>query len=137
MVAKSAGSLLATIVLMKFEFVLLPFMTRAPLPLYKDAASCVGSGYCCKRGPCPFGSVTSPTNPACIHLTPIEVKQNEHQRYTCGIYDFIITQPHWEYAPAFGAGCSSPMFNSDRSTIIRDINNSADGNAAMSHQKHS
>lgn len=122
--------------LMEIRCVSLASMTRSPLPLYDGASPCVGSGFCCKRGPCPFGSVTSSTDYSCIHLTPIEVKQNEHQRYTCGIYDYIITQPHWELAPAFGAGCCSPMFNPDRSAILRDIINSLDGNAAVSHQKH-
>jgi len=40
-------------------------------------------------------------------------------RYTCGIAEEIMTKPGWELSPAFGAGCSSTLFNADRDRIIR------------------
>lgn len=80
---------------------------------------CVGSGFCCKQAPCPYGEVTSPTDRACRFLVRIE--GSGHPRYTCGKYDEIIGQPGWEMCPAFGGGCSSVMFNEDRRIIIREI----------------
>lgn len=112
-------------------------MTRAPLPLYPGAASCVGSGYCCKQRPCGFGKVVSESDNSCMHLTPVETN-GKHQRYTCGIYDYIITQKGWEHSPAFGAGCCSPLFNSDRNAIIREIENDrrSISDVARTNQQH-
>jgi hypothetical protein len=42
--------------------------------------------------------------------------------YACGIHDFIIKQPDAHITPAFGAGCSSPMFNTDRDAVIQRRN---------------
>jgi hypothetical protein len=33
------------------------------LPLYPGAEPCVGSGFCCKKGPCQFGESISTENP--------------------------------------------------------------------------
>ena len=93
---------------------------QAPLPLYPGAQSCVGSGFCCKQAPCPFGEATAPDNPACKHLKEVPQDVGKQSRYTCGIYDYIITQPDWENAPAFGAGCCSSLFNPDRERILRE-----------------
>ena len=108
------------------------------LPLYPGANPCVGSGFCCKSAPCPFGKRTSVTDPSCAYLVQIQVQEGNHPRYTCGIYEYIITQPGWETAPAFGAGCCSALFNEDRSAIIRDIRNSIDpnGSVAKHHRKY-
>jgi len=73
---------------------------------------CLRSGYCCKQRPCPYGEVTSPSNPSCRHL-----QRDESGRYECGIYDQIVRQPGSEISPAFGAGCCSPM-NSDRQDLV-------------------
>lgn len=97
-----------------------------PLPLHEGASPCVGSGFCCKKGPCPFGSRTSEMNPACIHLVLIQQEPGLYPRYTCGIYDEIIGRPGWEFAPAFGAGCCSTLFNEDRSAIIAQLRNTKD-----------
>lgn len=96
------------------------------LPLYEGAQPCVGSGFCCKVGPCPFGTVTSRTNPTCIHLKEIEQEDGKHPRYTCGIAAEIVGKPGWENAPAFGAGCCSTMGNTARNAIIRELRNSPD-----------
>lgn len=89
------------------------------------AASCVGSGYCCRQRPCPFGAPTSANDQSCRYLQALERRDDEHQRFTCGIADIIITRPGWELSPAFGAGCCSPVGNDDRSRILRDIGQSA------------
>lgn len=92
------------------------------LPLYEGAQPCVGSGFCCKKVPCPFGESKSPVDKGCIHLKEVEKKDGEQQqRYTCGIYSWIIKQPGWEFSPAFGAGCCSSLFNPDRDAIIREM----------------
>lgn len=77
---------------------------------------CVRSGFCCKKRPCQFGEVTSPTNLACRFLE--QLPGEGHPRYACGRYDYIIQQPGWEWNPAFGAGCCSPLFNTDRELIL-------------------
>jgi len=92
----------------------------APLPLYPGAEPCVNSGFCCKKGPCQFGEVTSPENHACKHLQVMPQPPGRYPRYVCGIYDHIVQQPGWEYAPAFGAGCCASLFNHDRAAILRE-----------------
>jgi hypothetical protein len=81
-------------------------------------ASCVGSGFCCKVAPCGFGEVTSPSDPACKHLE-VDRHVRDVPIYRCGRYEFIKTQPGWELSPAFGAGCSSTVFNEDRDRVVR------------------
>jgi hypothetical protein len=48
-----------------------------------------------------------------VHLKPVD-----NLRHTCGIAAEIMTKPGWELSPAFGAGCSSTLFNADRDRII-------------------
>lgn len=98
--------------------------TSHPLPLHPGSQSCAGSGYCCKQRPCPFGQWNA-TQTACAFLLPIET-HGKHPRYTCGIYEEIVKQPGWEVAPAFGAGCCSPLFNSDREAILAELADSDD-----------
>lgn len=79
--------------------------------------SCVGSGFCCKTAPCFFGQTNGVTT-ACVHLelwTPTEL---DVPRYRCGIYEIIRRQPGAELSPAFGAGCSSVLFNVDRDRVL-------------------
>src|SRR5262245_40470881 len=78
---------------------------------------CVGSGFCCKKSPCPHGE-RAPDTGWCIHLTPWEGDDLGVPRYRCGRYEYIRTQPGWELCPAFGAGCSSPLFNRDRDLVV-------------------
>lgn len=78
---------------------------------------CVKSGYCCKVAPCMFGEWNA-TKTACKHLAePNDIGQRD-----CLRYQWIIENvPGYEYYPAFGAGCSSVMFNIDRKQVIEQI----------------
>lgn len=82
---------------------------NAPLPLYPGARMCINSGYCCRQAPCPFGEWDEKKH-QCKHLT----EDNK-----CGIYEEIIARPvpEWYVAPAFGAGCCSPL-NPDRLRML-------------------
>lgn len=95
-------------------------MAMKSLPLYPGARQCVRSGFCCKQGPCPFGTYDEVAK-QCIHL-----KKDKDGRYECGIYEQIVGSPGWEFAPAFGAGCCSP-FNEDRQRIIKEAIDRANG----------
>jgi hypothetical protein len=81
---------------------------------------CVGSGFCCKQAPCPYGE-RAPGTGWCIHLAPWQDDHLPLPRYRCGRYEYIRQQPGSEWVPAFGAGCSSPLFNSDRDRIVRAL----------------
>jgi len=74
-------------------------MTPQPLPLAAGARSCIHSGFCCRQAPCPFGTWDAERR-QCVHLTADNL---------CGIYHQIMQSPGWEVAPAFGAGCCSPL----------------------------
>ena len=81
---------------------------------------CVGSGFCCKKAPCPYGEVTSETNSSCRFLEQLETKG--HPRYTCGKAEEIIKDPTSIISPAFNSGCCMPLFNEDRNQILYEIN---------------
>jgi hypothetical protein len=72
---------------------------------------CVKCGYCCTVGPCLFGK-WNPEKKQCEYLTSGNL---------CGKYDEIMKRGHHgaEISPAFGAGCSSSMFNDRRDEKIR------------------
>ncbi len=76
--------------------------------------TCVRSGYCCKQRPCPFG--TADDSGACVHLVPDPA--STAGQYLCAKYEEIRRQPGAELSPAFGAGCSSTMFNRDRELVL-------------------
>lgn len=80
---------------------------------------CVGSGYCCKTAPCPYGKV-SPETGWCENLIPWDA-DFPLPRYRCARYEFIRMQPLADLVPAFGAGCSSSAFNVERSAIVREL----------------
>lgn len=82
--------------------------------------SCVGSGFCCKKVPCPYGE-RAPSTGWCVHLIPWAGDDLGVPRYRCGRYEFIRTQPGWEVMPAFGGGCSSALFNDDRDRIVATL----------------
>ena len=84
-----------------------------------EFASCVRSGFCCKQRPCPFGKPTSEDNLACIYLGG-----DKPGNYFCEKYDEIqagMPDNMADFSPAFGGGCSSPMFNEDRDKVLLEI----------------
>jgi len=72
---------------------------------------CVQCGYCCTIRPCDFGEWNE-EKAQCKYLT----EDNK-----CGIYDEIIKHPESKWNPGFGAGCSSPMFNTRRDSKIKEL----------------
>jgi len=81
---------------------------------------CVGSGFCCKKTPCPYGA-PDPVTGGCVHLVPWEDDDLEAPRYRCGRYEFIVQQPGAKFVPAFGAGCCMPLFNDARDEVLRAL----------------
>lgn len=80
---------------------------------------CVQSGFCCKQAPCQYGEATSDTNRACRFLEVQEVLlECKATVYKCGKYEEIKNKPGSNVSSAFGAGCCSPMFNTDRQVIL-------------------
>ena len=73
---------------------------------------CVQCGYCCTVRAC-FAGKYDFKNKRCKFLT----KDN-----LCGIYNEIIEKYGIEGSPAFGAGCSSTLFNTQREKTIREKN---------------
>lgn len=86
------------------------------LELWPGAQPCMRSGFCCKQGPCAFGTWDTEKK-QCAHLVG-----NKPGEYACGIVDEILTKPGWELNPAFGAGCCSAL-NSDRLKLLKERNN--------------
>lgn len=93
-----------------------------------DPEPCVGSGFCCKKVPCPYGE-RDPATGWCIHLEPWKDDTLDVPRYRCGRYEFIQTQPGSEWIPAFGAGCCSSLFNEDRDRIVIELRRRGDPGA--------
>lgn len=86
-----------------------------------QSSPCVGSGLCCKTGPCPYGEWLSAEN-KCKYLEN-GLTDNGVTIYRCGRYEYIKQQPGNEWVPAFGAGCCMSLFNKTRSNIIKEIKN--------------
>lgn len=82
------------------------------------ARPCVGSGFCCKKVPCPYGE-RAPDTGWCVHLVPWEGLPVP--RYRCGRYEYIQGQPFADVVPAFGAGCCMPLFNRDRDAVLVEL----------------
>lgn len=81
---------------------------------------CVGSGLCCKTGPCGYGEWLEQEK-RCKYLETSYTSE-EFEIYRCGQYEYIKQQPGNEIMPAFGAGCCMGLFNSNRNKIIKEIN---------------
>ena len=75
--------------------------------------------------PCAFGESVSKTDLSCRFLEPMPQDDGRHPRYLCGIYDEIVGKPGSEVNPAFGAGCCSPLFNTRRAAILKEIGDRA------------
>ena len=77
---------------------------------------CVRCGFCCKQAPCPWGKWDDKKQ-QCAYL-----ERQPDRTYLCSRYTEIITSAeNTDICPAFGAGCSSPLFNVDRNEIIIQI----------------
>lgn len=91
-------------------------------------AGCIGSGSCCKTAPCPFGE-WDVANGRCAFL--LEAARGAGWTgWRCGKHDEIAALPPERgaaLAPAFGAGCCSPLFNRERAAIFAAA---ADGDPA-------
>jgi hypothetical protein len=86
------------------------------------ASPCVGSGLCCKTGPCGYGEWDT-TKKQCAFLeTHYKDEVQQVEIHKCGRYDYIKVQPGADMMPAFGAGCCMGMFNTARNNIIRLFN---------------
>lgn len=80
---------------------------------------CVRSGFCCKRGPCVFG-LWDADKSQCAYLEgDAQPGEEGIVLYRCARYEFIVQQPGHEFSPAFGAGCCSSLFNTERQKILR------------------
>jgi hypothetical protein len=86
-----------------------------------NISPCVGSGLCCKTGPCAYGNWLEKEH-KCEYLKD-ELKVNNITIYRCGRYEYIKQQPGNEIMPAFGAGCCMSLFNTERQAIIKEIKN--------------
>jgi hypothetical protein len=75
--------------------------------------ACLRSGYCCKKGICPFGEWDKQKE-ACTYLIG-----DRPGNYECAKYAQIIQHPDSEFSPAFGAGCCSSL-NGDRQKLLRE-----------------
>ena len=72
---------------------------------------CIQCGFCCKVGPCAFGKWDYRLK-RCRYLTEDNL---------CAKYDEIKDLPSARLSPAFGAGCSSSLFNEDREKKMKEI----------------
>lgn len=86
-----------------------------------QTSPCVGSGLCCKTGPCGYGEWNKEKS-QCNYLQD-GLTDNGVTIYRCGRYEYIKQQPGNEWMPAFGAGCCMSLFNTDRQKIIKEIKN--------------
>ena len=82
------------------------------------ALPCIRSGFCCKSAPCLFGEPI-PGGRACRYLEVERELAPGVPIHRCGRYEWIMANVDGpEYYPAFGAGCSSTLFNTDRERIL-------------------
>ena len=86
--------------------------------LHERPSQCVHCGYCCMKHPCPYGEVDTNTG-WCRHLVLDEA--SKHNQYLCKQYEVIKKMKDAWFCPAFGAGCSSTLFNEQRNKIVAGI----------------
>ncbi len=87
---------------------------------FEREPSCVGSGFCCKRAPCGFGEWDAERH-QCAYLEVWDQTETKTTRYRCGRYEYISQQSGAHLSPAFGAGCSSSLFNEERDAILVEL----------------
>lgn len=81
--------------------------------------TCVGSGLCCKKGPCAFGQWNEEKH-QCEFLE-LSYAKDGIEIYKCGKYDEINSNPLAVINPAFGAGCCMSLFNTARNKILQAV----------------
>lgn len=79
--------------------------------------SCVGCGYCCKQSSCPYGEWDAYKG-QCASLS----EPNEKGQHLCLLYDKIAKDKGSWSSPGFGVGCCSPLGNTRREELLRQIN---------------
>jgi predicted Zn-dependent protease len=78
---------------------------------------CVRSGLCCQRAACAYGEPRE-DGTGCRYLEADEAAPG-YTTYRCGRYEWILANvKDWRAHPAFGAGCSAPLFNPNRAAIL-------------------
>ena len=78
---------------------------------------CMKSGFCCTLSPCEYGEWNNDKS-ACKYLSP----PNDVGQRGCERFGWIKENvPNWEFYPAFGAGCCSPIGNILRNNIIKTL----------------
>lgn len=86
--------------------------------------TCVRSGFCCKKAPCPFGGWDAERH-QCKFLVPDPV--SKVGQYLCAKFEEIQQDPSSWIAPAFGAGCCMTLFNEDRDRILIQLRRQSSG----------
>ena len=79
-------------------------------------SKCVQSGFCCTQAPCGYWETSVGTGTTCIYLS--EPSEPFGQRF-CEIYNVIKVLEKDAELPMMGSGCSSVLFNSQRTQVIR------------------
>lgn len=88
-------------------------MSMSPMAV----APCLRSGMCCQTAPCGYGEAV-PGGRACRYLAVDGEVAPGVKVYRCERYDWIKQNvANWHSYPAFGAGCSSTLFNRNRQAI--------------------
>ena len=78
-------------------------------------SKCVQSGFCCTQAPCLYGQ-SRKSETSCVYLS--EPSEPFGQRF-CEIYNVIKVLEKDAGLPMMGSGCSSTLFNNQRTQIIR------------------
>jgi hypothetical protein len=93
-------------------------MRHQPLPMYADAKPCVRCGYCCTINTCGFGR-WNVRERRCEELSFVDGLA------VCGIYREVLRLPveRWQWSPAFGAGCCSPLNSRRKELLDADVQN--------------
>ena len=82
-------------------------------------SDCVRSGMCC-RVPCAWGDWDE-TKSQCKFLAVESRTPGGLPLHRCEKYEEILASPGSSFSPAFGAGCSSNLFNTDRHAILLEL----------------
>ena len=82
-----------------------------------NRGACLRSGYCCKVATCIVGLYMGAERTGCKFL--LGDKPGE---YHCQLVD---QHPEWMLPMTIGAGCSSPLGNTERNALLKKIKNTS------------